>query len=233
MGELNSVLLIVGGALCVGVLALVLFSGSVLPQMLSCARVRVPGGRERALRARFATGALRGLGALPLVFAGAVGVGLAMGVGGLGVGARWTGVAVIVGTAAAAAYRSRGGAARHHFLALTPSGCVLRPDRFRAFVPWDAIDDVDVVGKNVDTAVLGFVLADPDAVVAWPLDRLAMRMRKPKQVDIAVRLTDMDADPRSVVHAFCYYLDRPGRRQDLGTPAELNHLRAVQRRELA
>jgi hypothetical protein len=230
--ELGSVLVLTGGALCAGVLALVLFSRPVTPQSLTCAKVRVPGGRERALRARYATGALRGLGVLPLVMIGAVGVGLGAGVADIRPSAQRVGWALVLAAAVMAAYRSRGGAARFHYLALAAPGVVLRPARFRAFIPWQAVHDVRVVGTSVDTAQMALVLVKPDAASAGLLDRLAMRFRRPGQVDIAVDLRDLDVDPRAVVHAFGYYLDRPERRADLGTPAELQHLLAVQRKEL-
>ncbi|MGH8867746.1 MAG: hypothetical protein ACRDYU_07105 [Actinomycetes bacterium] len=229
---MDALVLLCGVGLVAGVLALVVLSSAVLPDALACATVRVPGGRERAFRARYATGAVRGISVLPLVGAVTAGAGLAAGLGGLPTGFRIAGGVLVAGGLAVLAYRSRGGATQHFFVALTPSGVLFRPNHLRAFVPWEAVADVALMGRAAETAELGLLLRDQDAVGAGTLDRLHLRLHRPKKVHLAVRLDDLDTEPRAFVHAVCYYLDNPGRRNAIGTAEELRHLRALQHREL-
>lgn len=227
------VLVLLGGtALCAGVLALVVLSRTAMPDRLACARVRAPGGREPAFRARFTSGAVRSISVLPLVGLATVGGGLAYGVEDLPVELRAVGAGLVLVALLVFAYRARGGATRHFFVAVTPSGMLLRPNHLRVFVPWEAVDEVVMLGHAVETARLGVVLRNRDAVAAGWLDRLHVRFRRPKKLDLAIALEDLDTEPRLFVHAVCYYVENPEHRHAIGTEHELVRLQAIQAEEL-
>jgi len=233
LGRIDSVVVAAGIGLCAAVLVLIVFSGSSVPGTLACTRARVPGGREPAFRARYTTGAVRGLSFVPVVAVGVSGAGLATGIGGTGTAVRWGGALAGLAALVAVLYVGRGGAVRHFYVALTPSGLVLRPPGYRAFVPWEAVADVVMLGKPEGSPQgLGLVLRSRDAVGADPLDRARLRFRRPRRADIAVTLQDLDADPRSLVHAVAYYLDHERRRPDVGGREELQRLERMQQRDL-
>jgi hypothetical protein len=229
---MDGLVLLGGLALCAGVLALVVLSRTAMPDRLTCARVRVPGGREPAFRARFTSGAVRSISILPIVALATIGAGLVSGAAGVPTDLRVTGSALVLVALLGFAYRARGGAARHFYVAVTPSGMLLRPNHLHVFVPWEAVDEVVMLGQAVETARLGVVLRDRDAVGAGWFDRLHLRLRRPKKLDLTVALEDLDTEPRLFVHAVCYYVENPDHRHAIGTEQELVRLTVIQAEEL-